>query len=136
MKFQRYGLALLTLGLIFASQSLALEEGEGRRRDTLTGKVSKVDASSLTLSQSGEGGERLSTFALQAATKFSMQTKDNDTVKGEGGRERIVPKTAPATAANLQVGQRVTVTSTEAGKAAEVLILREEAPRKGKEGDR
>lgn len=122
---------LLTVGLA------ARAEGEGKPRPkSLSGVVSKVDASSITIAQRGEGGERSTAFAIGAQTKILIQTDEDAIVKGEGGTERKIPKTKEAKITDLKADQRVTVTFVEVGKADSVLVQRPAPVRKGGEGDK
>lgn len=134
MKACTVGFGLLLLSAAVTTNMLA-QEKEKPRAMNATGVVSKVDAGSLTVVQRGDSGERSTTFVVGAQTKILVQTNEDDVVKGEGGRERKIPKTREGKTADLKVDQRVTVSFAEAGKADSILILRPTPPRK-KEGER
>lgn len=128
------GIGLLFLSTAAMAEMLAQEKGKPRTMNA-TGVVSKMAANSLTLVQRGDSGERSTTFVVGAQTKILVQTSEDEVVKGEGGRERKIPKTKEGKAANLKVDQRVTVSYAEAGKADSILILRPALTRKN-EGER
>ncbi len=111
------------------------QEREKARPKSITGIVSKVDATSLTVTQRGDGGDRSTTFAVGDKTKVTVQTNEDQAVKGEGGGERKIPKTREGKLADVKADSRVTVTFAEAGKADSILVLRPTPPRK-KEGER
>lgn len=117
----------------FVAYSSGQEQGKPRPK-SLTGVLSKFDGRSLTVTQRGDSGERMTTFAVGDQTKILRQTNEDVSVPGEGGRERKTPKTEAAKTADLKADQRVTVGFIEDGKADSVLILRV-TPRKG-EGEK
>ncbi len=134
MKMYLFATAILMLSLTVMADSFGQEKGRPRMQN-VTGIVSKVDATSLTVTQRGDGGDRSTTFTVDAKTKILVQTKDDVITKGEGGRERKTPKTAEGKIGDVKVDQRVAVGFVEAGKAASILVLRPTPPRKG-EGER
>jgi hypothetical protein len=111
------------------------EEKDKPRAKSVTGLVSKIDAAALTVTQRGDSGERMTTFAVGAATKIAVETNEDQVVKGGEGRERKVPKTKESKLGDVKVGDRVTVGFVEAGKADSILVLRPLPPRK-KEGEK
>jgi len=121
--------AILAILLALGGHSAAQEKGKPRAQ-MITGVASKVDANSLTLIQRGDAGERMTTFALTPQSKVFVETSEDTVIKGEGGRERKIPKTREGKVADVKVEQRITVTFTEAGKADSIRILRPLAPRK------
>jgi len=136
MKSCMYGFAICAMSIAIAADSVGQEKGKPRTQNA-SGVVSKIDGTSLTITQSGgdKGGERSTVFAIGAQTKIILQTNDDDIVKGEGGKERKVPKTKEGKIADVKVDQRVTVGFVEMGKADSVLVLRATPPRK-KEGQK
>lgn len=129
MKGCLLGLGLFVISVVTLPQTPAQEKGKPRVMSA-TGVVSKVDASALTLLQRGDSGERSIQFALGAQTRVLVQTGEDEVVKGEGGRERKMPKTKEGKTVDLKFEQRVTVSYTEVGKADSVLVLRPTPPRK------
>jgi hypothetical protein len=134
MKSCMLGIGLLLMGAAVTTDMLAQEKGKPRTMNA-TGVVSKVAADSLTLVQRGDSGERSTTFVVGAQTKILVQTSEDEVVKGEGGRERKIPKTKEGKTADLKVDQRVTVSFADTGKADSILILRP-APARKNEGER
>jgi hypothetical protein len=120
----------LPFALALASFSTADEGGKARPK-SLTGEVSKADAKGLTVVRRGDSGTSTEAFQLNAQTKITVQTSEDQTVKGEGGRDRIIPKTIAGQPTDLKTGQRVTVIYSENDIANEVLIHRQPKERKG-----
>lgn len=129
MKSCMISFAICAVSIAIATASVGEEKGKPRAQSAI-GVVSKIDGSSLTITQRGDSGERSTTFAIDAQTKILLQTNDDDIVKGEGGRERKVPKTKEGKIADVKVDQRVTIGFAKAGKADSVLVLRATPPRK------
>ncbi len=134
MKSCMFGFALFVSSIAIAADSVG-QEKERPRAQSISGVVSKIDGSSLTITQRGDSGERSTVFAIGAQTKILIQTNEDNIVKGEGGRERKVPKTKEGKIGDVKADQRVTVGFAETGKADSVLILRATPPRK-KEGEK
>jgi Cu/Ag efflux protein CusF len=106
------------------------KEGDGGSKlRTISGTLSAVEGSSLTITRKGDSGVTSDTVASGAATKFYAETDENEIVKGEGGKEGSRPKLAEATAASLKVGQRVTAAVGTDGTAVKVLIHRPAPPK-------
>lgn len=124
---------LVVAAFVVATHSAAEEKGKPRPK-TVTGSISKVDAASLAVTQRGDSGEKTSTFTLNDQTKVLVQTEEDDKLKGEGGRERLVPKTREGKVGDLKLQQRVTITYAEEGKADSILVLR--ALKARKEGEK
>ena len=131
---KRFQFALLAVVIALGTHGSAQEKGKARSQ-MVTGVASKVDANSLTLTQRGDSGERMTSFAITPQTKVLVETSEDMVVKGEGGRERKIPKTREGKVAEVKVEQRITVAFTEAGKADSVRILRS-LPARKKEGER
>ncbi len=129
MKSIMVAFVFVAMSIAVASNSSGQEKGKPRTQ-SVSGLVSKVDAGTLTITQRGDGGDRSTVFAIGAQTKILIQTNEDNTVKGEGGSERKVPKTKEGKIADVKVDQRVTVGFTEAGKADSLLVLRPTPPRK------
>ncbi len=136
MKGCMFGFALVAMSILVVADTVGQEKGKPRAQSA-SGVVSKIDGTSLSITQSGgdKGGERSTVFAIGAQTKILIQTNEDNIVKGEGGNERKVPKTKEGNIADVKLDQRVTVGYAEAGKADSVLVLRPTPPRK-KEGEK
>ncbi len=125
--------ALAAVALVALVLPGAAEEKRKPRPRTMTGRVSRMEANSLTVTQRGDKGERSETFAVGPKARLWVETAADAEVKGEGGRIRKVPARREGKLAEVKVDQRVTVTFTEPGKADSVLVLR---PRPRKEGEK
>jgi hypothetical protein len=121
--------------LAFLAPFAAAQEKEKQRGQSVAGMLTKVDAISITIARRGDAGVKEDTFKLVATTKVLIETAEDDTVKGEGGRERKVPKTKEGKTADLKTGQRVQVTANASGEALTIRVLRA-AKVRPKEGDR
>lgn len=131
-----FGTFALCSALIVAAVSVAQEGEGGPRPKTISGTVSKVDSSSLTLAQRREGGaEQSETFQVDAKTKILIETDENETVTGEGGNQRQAPKKKVGKLDEVKTGSRAQVSYVEAGKATAITVFRAPPARKG-EGDR
>ena len=128
------GCTLLAMLAVVLTHTSGEEEGKPRPK-SITGAVSKVDATSLTITQRGDSGDRSTTFAVGDKTKVLVQTSEDQSVKGGEGGERKTPKTREGKLADVKADSRVTVTFAEAGKAESILVLRPTPPRK-KEGEK
>jgi len=129
-----FGFALVAMSIVVVADTVGQEKGKPRAQSA-SGVVSKIDGTSLTITQRGDSGERSTMFAIGAQTKILIQTNEDNIVKAEGGNDRKVPKTKEGKIADVKVDQRVAVGFAEAGKADSVLVLRASPPRK-KEGEK
>ena len=111
-------------------------EREGPRTRRVSGEITAMNANTLTLTQRGDRGERTQTVAIGAGTKVLIETDEMETVAGEGDERRTRRKLAEATAAELQVGMRVTATVGADGEAVSVVARKPRAPRRRGEGER
>ena len=108
------------------------EREGGRRSPIVSGFVTKVEGNKFTITRRGDGGERSQTVTIDANTRVQVQTDQDETVKGEGGRERKVPKVAKGAAADVKVGKYVAAAVGEGERAVRVTVLRGQ----GKDGGR
>lgn len=129
MKFGVFVSAFAILSLVSTFNVSGQEKGRPQSKN-LTGAVSKVDPTSLTVLQRGDSGDRTTLFAISPSTKILLQTNDDETAKAGEGRERKIPKTKEGASSDIKLNQRVTVSFTETGKADSILVLRPMAPRK------
>jgi preprotein translocase subunit YajC len=125
---------LFAASLVFSVNVLLAEEKQQPRPQTYAGTLTKVEANNLTVTQTGDKGERSETFAVTADTKIRVETEEDVKVKvkkeGEE-REVTVPKVIEAKLSDLKTGQRVTVTHSGDKKATQVVAHRAAKPRKG-----
>jgi hypothetical protein len=121
-------------GVLFVTAGA--EEKERPRPQTFRGMLTKVEATSITVTSKGDSGERSEIIGLTNTTKIVLESKEDEKikVKGEGGNREITrAKRVEGKLADLKVNQRVTVSVLDK-KAIEILVLRE--PQRKKEGDR
>lgn len=115
------------------------KEGDGRKSRLLNGVVSKVEGGRVTILVKTEAGSKELSFMLGNATKFEKQSDENETQKGEGGKDRTVAKVVVGSAADLVAGRRIEAVIGEGDVALKVLIPRPASPKPakpdGKEGN-
>jgi hypothetical protein len=124
----------IALAVVLASVGAQAEEGEGKPKPkSFGGQLSKIEGNSISVLQRGDSGERSESFTTDNDTKVLIETDQDETVPGEGGGTRTRPKLAEAKLSDLKVGQRVTVSYLEGGKAVKVIGHRPPKPRVGGE---
>jgi len=107
MRFVTILAILAVMLMVVAPVAMAGNPSPNPKDVTVTGKITKVEETAITVDAKG-GGKAI---ALTAATKISIQKGDS---KKGGAR------------ADLKVGEHVTVTCTEDGKSAVKIVIQED----------
>ena len=105
-----------TLPAVFAE-----EDAADAAITTLTGDLTKVEETQITIKRQGDSGAKTDVVALGDLTKYFVETGKMETVPGEGGATVERPELTEVGSQDLEAGQRVTV-KIKAKVATEVVI--------------
>lgn len=102
----------------------ASPEGARAKSSNVTADIVKVGGNLVVLSYRNEKGEKTESYTLAPNAKITLQTAENDVVKGEGGNEKLIPRVKTGTAQDVKGGQRAVVSVTEDKKIMRLVVLR------------